>query len=184
LLKVLTYRQDARRKEQKMQKFMQVPVPERFVMKVYRLLTKLEAEEKGYKPSVSFTEELRAEEKAYDPPVSVAEKLEEHDAALWSTDELRRVHSQSPSPIRKFFDYLADNPDRVVQKSELAKFIYGDDPKGGNRLSGALGAFGRRVKGRHPGKSWPFQAEWNHERGEMEYMMDVETAETIRSFRS
>jgi hypothetical protein len=167
-----------------MRQFMQVPVPERFVMEVYRLLTQLEAEEKGYKPLVSFTEKIEAKDKEYNPPVSVAEKLEEHDAALWSTDELRKVYTQSPPPIRKFFDYLADNPDRVVQKSELAKFIYGDNPKGGNRLSGALGAFGRRVKGRHPGKSWPFQAEWNHERGEMEYMMDVETAETIRSFRS
>jgi hypothetical protein len=72
---------------------------------------------------------------------------------------------------------LAKQAGSVVPIADVAKAI-GKGP-GGHAVAGMMGAFGRRIKGRHKGKPTPFVATWNAVAGCWEYKMSPSIAKII-----
>ncbi|MCA1719012.1 MAG: hypothetical protein LC781_20025, partial [Actinobacteria bacterium] len=140
-------------KERLTEDLVEIPVPKRHLMEVYRLIGTLEAKE-------SQGEAIKAD-------MGDVEAVENGD---WSPNELRMLYDQSPPAMIKLLDCLADNGDRWVPIRELNQAVYGEDDSG-HKLGGALGAFGRRVKNRHR-KPWPFKVQWGHEEQMLVYFMD------------
>ena len=81
--------------------------------------------------------------------------------------------------MKKFFDYLADNPEKDLWMEHAAAAV-GYTP---HQMAGALGAFGRRWKNRYHGGTdakWPFLSWWNFDINTMVYKMPTATAEVIK----
>jgi hypothetical protein len=93
------------------------------------------------------------------------------DAAL-----IKRVWNESGPVIRKALKFLASKEGKVVVAAELAKEVFGASK--GHRLSGAMGAFGRRSKNRYNGLK-PFTATWNALNSQWEYTMPADIAKMV-----
>jgi hypothetical protein len=89
---------------------------------------------------------------------------------------IKQVWNESGPVIRKVLKFLAANQGQVVTAAELAKEVFGASK--GHRLSGAMGAFGRRSKNRY-NKLKPFTAKWNALNSRWEYMMTADIAKMV-----
>lgn len=98
----------------------------------------------------------------------------------WSESLLARAYRESPPPMRKILDYLAERPDKLITSEQLAKAI----SRSRGQLAGVLGAFGRRWRNRYKQPAWPFSGSWDGEQSMHVYSMDKQTAASIKKARS
>lgn len=140
--------------------FVNIPVPADRVDEVYAVLGRAKA------PAAPI------EAKPEDIDDAVGAQPGALDEAL-----IIRAYRESPPAMVAVFDYLASHPSKDVGMGELAKGV-GTTPK---RLSGALGAYGRRKKYRyHQTDAWPFKAWWDYVNGHAVYHMSGEVAAIIK----
>ena len=78
--------------------------------------------------------------------------------APWTEKELRRLWNESADNIRGTLVHLASMGVPVSGQS-IAREVLGKEDKG-HSIAGMMGAFGRRMKGRHKGRS-PIVAEYD-----------------------
>jgi len=78
------------------------------------------------------------------------------DANEWSEALLRRMVNESSPALLKILKALADRPLKWQSTHELAVAVDSPDVTW-NTISGTLGAFNRRIKGRYKLGSWPFE---------------------------
>jgi hypothetical protein len=97
-------------------------------------------------------------------------------AESWTEEELRKVWRDSGPAMRTTLELLAKHEGKPVSGDRIAAALGRKDR--GHTVAGMMGAFGRRMKGRHGGR-WPFTAEWNAANGYWEYLMDADTAERL-----
>lgn len=143
-----------------MQDYINIPVPADRVQEVYELLARPKAS-----PAEAVTPDSAQQGNGHPVP---------------DNDITSRAYRESSEAMKKVFDHLAANPDRVVPMDELAKAVGYTGP---SEMAGALGAFGRRWKNRyHGGKDtkWPFESWWDYERNMMVYRMSKEVADVIK----
>ena len=141
--------------------YVQVPVPEHLVPAVYRLIADHEGDH-----SATGGEEVS----------------NSGVGASWSREELDRMYRESPrKSVQVVLRELATRPGEEVRMRDLLEPVHKASGKKTTRrtLAGAFGAYGRRVKNRYK-KTWPFEAKWNHEHGEMGYTMPEDVAKVIR----
>ncbi len=76
--------------------------------------------------------------------------------------------------------YFAIHPEEDVDRMEMTRLAYGENGTH-SQLSGALGSFTRRNRGRYGRDVWPFYVSgYDEERGQWTFRMDAKTAEAIR----
>ena len=146
-----------------MENYVQVPIPERFVLPVYELLTRLSSESEDTRPKST--------------PAAPNVNGVPHE---WSKDDIARMWRESPPPMKAFISHLADRPETAVTSAEVGDAI----GRRGSKFSGTLGAFGRRMRSRYKKDSWPFEAYWDHNLHCMVYRMSMGTAEIIAEMAS
>ena len=150
----------------------QVMVPRRFLIDVYALIAKLQAEES-----------------------SSGELLEATEQEGWTEEVLRRFYERSATNMVKALNYLADNPDRWIPGPELAEAIA---PGGDNRstLAGTFSGASRHAKNFFEHR-WMFLSEdeknpslikkgWRHVENRPHtaaYRLNNRYVEQIRSYR-
>jgi hypothetical protein len=148
----------------------EVPVPERFLPLVYRALAD------------AYQDEGTVQAGRLDPPA------EGESATEWSKEEVIQAYRESTFRARLAFDYLADNPEREVMTTELARVVYPNvnDVDARNKLYGVLGAYGRRLY-RYGKQKWFFAAEKKRNQdgseGRMVYIMPSDKAAWLREAR-
>ena len=128
------------------QEYIQVPVPAHLVPEVMQLIA----------GSLSGK------------PVLVAQD------AGWTAAELTRIWDESAQNVRRTLKLLASNSGSPVTGQTIAREVMGKDDKG-HSIAGMMGAFGRRMKGRHQSRN-PIQAKWNAVEVQWEYTLDPEAA--------
>lgn len=141
-----------------MTEFVTIPVPSDRVLEVYALLA---------------SEAARQPEEAG----SALDAADSQDRSGWNAELLARCWRESPSPMKAFLLYLANNPDREISSEEIAPAIH----RTRHQMSGMLGAFGRRTKNRYGMGTWPYSARWGFEEHRAIYVMDSATAAIIRN---
>lgn len=102
-------------------------------------------------------------------------ELPESPERGWTSSDIRRMFRESPETMKSFLLHLARNAGDDFLASEMASAI-GRERR---QLAGALGAFSRRLSQRYGRKTWPFDANWNHEAGMVSYSMSANVAEVI-----
>lgn len=141
-----------------MSTYIQVPVPEEYVPRVYALLASLDSE-------AADPEAIRVDE-----PLIPAPAL---DKAL-----VVRMFKDSEQRHRRLLLFLAENAGSWFYTGELAEEL--EVPTGRRGMAGVFGAFGRRSKHRYGGAT-PWELDWEpEEKEEVRYMMRPEVAAWIK----
>jgi hypothetical protein len=124
----------------------EVPVPERFLPLVYRVLA--DAYE-GEAPSPSGGLVTPDQPPGRGRPT-----------AEWTREEVMRMYREGTPALRAVFDHLAEHAGHDVRSRDLAHAVYPDDnvDEAEGKLYGVLGAFGRKASG-YGKDSWFFGAE-------------------------
>ncbi len=94
--------------------------------------------------------------------------------------ELRDMLLKPTRAMGILLRYFATHPEEDVDRMEMTRLAYGE---GGthSQLSGALGSFTRRNRGRYGRDVWPFYVSgYNEDRQQWTFRMDARTAEAIR----
>jgi hypothetical protein len=91
----------------------------------------------------------------------------------WPEEELRKAWLESGPHMRTTLELLARQEGAPVSGDRIAAAL--GRKERGHTVAGMMGAFGRRMKGRHGGR-WPFTAEWNATSAHWDYRMDIENA--------
>jgi hypothetical protein len=144
-----------------------MPVPERFLPLINKTLAEAYAAE---------AKEAAASKGA--PP-------NEGSEWVWTEEEVARAYRESTPAQRTAFDYLADNYEREVESTELARVVYpnDNDVDARNKLYGVLGAFGSRSH-KYGKQKWFFAADRERNpdgsAGRMVYMLPAEQAAWLR----
>lgn len=141
-----------------MTNYIQVPVPEEHVPRVYALLASLDSE-------VVDPEPIRVDE----PFIPVPELSEALVVRMFKDSEQRH---------RRLLLFLAENAGNWFYTGELAEEL--EVPTGRKGMAGVFGAFGRRSKHRYGGAT-PWELDWEpEEKEEVRYMMRPEVAAWIK----
>ena len=77
----------------------------------------------------------------------------------WTEKELRKLWNESADNVRGTLIHLASHSGEAISGVTLAREVMGKESKG-HSIAGMMGAFGRRMKGRHKGRS-PIVAEYD-----------------------
>jgi hypothetical protein len=93
----------------------------------------------------------------------------------WTDSDIRKMFRESPDTMKTFLLHLARNTGDTFLAGEMATAI----GRQRRQLAGALGAFSRRLSQRYGRKTWPFDADWNHEAGMVSYSMSESVADVI-----
>lgn len=80
-------------------------------------------------------------------------------STVWTEKELRKLWNESADNIRGTLIYLASHAGTAISGATIAREVMGKESKG-HSIAGMMGAFGRRMKGRHKGRS-PIVAEYD-----------------------
>jgi hypothetical protein len=135
--------------------YINVPVPEEHVPKVYELLARLDSGEV-------------APETPVDPP----------PASPLTEELVTRMYRESEPTHRALMEHLAENAGEWSSSGDLIKVLgLGTGRRG---MAGVFGAFGRRAAHRYDGRK-PWEAEWDAPNGEYTYMMEPEVAAWIKT---
>ena len=104
---------------------------------------------------------------------------------FWTRPRLERAYKESPGSMKAVFERLASSPDVQLTGEDFLEVVSKARGKKTDRrgLAGVFGAFGRRVKNRYRAKSWPFEAPWDHEHGQVTYEMSNEVAAIINEIK-
>lgn len=141
-----------------MSNYIQVPVPEEHVPRVYALLASLDSE--GAEPVTS-----QAGEPSHPTP-ALNEAL------------VTRMFKDSETRHRRLLLFLAENAGSWFYTGELAEEL--EVASGRKGMAGVFGAFGRRSKHRYGG-AIPWELGWEpEEKEEVRYMMRPEVAAWIK----
>ncbi|WP_412516097.1 hypothetical protein K8Z49_33350 [Actinomadura madurae] len=140
------------------QEFVQVAVPARHVMAVYRLLTELEQQ-----------------------PGADIEPAGTNDApAAWDANKLTRLASTELSntdTVSRILDILCQEPGKQYDMQDLVEAL----PMEYHTLRGNLAAFTRHLKKHYDSAAWPMQVDWRGD--EALYSLSPETAALWSSIR-
>ena len=98
-------------------------------------------------------------------------------SAPWTERELRKLWGESADNIRRTLMLLASNSGNPVSGRTIAREALGKEEKG-HSIAGMMGAFGRRMKGRHKGRS-PITAEYDAQAHEWRYSMAPEIGQVL-----
>jgi hypothetical protein len=135
--------------------YVPVPVPERYLPDVYRLLAELHAQD-----DVSL------------------DAGKEWDPDFWRQPANIREHLLSrPQTIRDLAGYLSTHPDEEVGAEQAAQAL--QLPKGWNSLAGALGAFGNYCGNR--GLEFPWKTRYASD-GRARFTLDAKTADVFTAY--
>jgi hypothetical protein len=135
-------------------RYVQVPVPEEHVPKVYALLAKLD----------------QGEEAVVEAPAEAQAPDQELVTRMWKESEPRH---------RRLMEFLAAHPDEWFFTGELADVLEVNTGRRG--MAGVFGAFGRRSAHRYGG-AIPWQLDWNpDEKREVKYRMNQEVAAWVKA---
>jgi hypothetical protein len=141
-----------------MTNYIQVPVPEEQVPRVYALLANLDSEATG--PEGAGADE------PFIPAPALSEAL------------VVRMFKDSEQRHRRLLLFLAENAGTWFYTGELAEEL--EVPTGRKGMAGVFGAFGRRSKHRYGGAT-PWELDWEpEEKEEVRYMMRPEVAAWIK----
>lgn len=100
------------------------------------------------------------------------------DSGQWTERELRKLWVRSAQNMRATLALLAEAKGAPVTGDEIAKKALGKEAKGYS-VAGMMGAFSRRMKGQHKGKS-PIVAEYDADVGIWTYRIaSTEVAATF-----
>jgi hypothetical protein len=154
---------DTMKPEKEVEEYVTMPVPKSLVPAVYALIAASQGNGSDVKPSQA----PGAIPTTKQPDGTISDAL------------LLRIWNESGKTLRKVMKYLASRPGEAVGADEVAREIYGSAK--GHKLAGAMGAFGRRAKGRYEGKK-PFTVKFNAEANRWEYTMAKEVAARIAKF--
>ena len=157
-------------KEAMVDDLVQVMVPKRFLVDVYALIARLQAEGEASDGSQDATE-----------------------PEGWTPEVLRRFYEASATNMVRALNHLAKNPDQWIPGPDLAEAI---DPGGeGRALPGTFSGASRHAENRYgldllrayPNKGNPFllNKEWGHVKGRdhtASYKLDRKYAEQICSY--
>jgi hypothetical protein len=133
----------------------QVSVPRKHLISVYRFLADLELND------VEGTE---------------SQELDRD----WTPELLRRAYEESPKSMKNVLSMLAAASERELVSSELAPAI--GTGAGWNNLAGALGAFVRRVRSRYKMAHPPYRTRWDTDEGRAYLSMPEEYAAIMREY--
>src|SRR4051794_4732289 len=99
------------------------------------------------------------------------------------SETIRRMYSESPDPLKRFFDLLAARPDDWVSTDEVLEATALEPRKWPQLLS----ALARRWKSRYGGRQdrWPYRTERSYQSGRQtwRYLMPREYATVITSIQ-
>jgi hypothetical protein len=142
--------------------FISVPVPRRYVTKVYELIVGLDSDEPGAKPGESPS-------RNGGPSAALTETL------------VKRMYGDSWDPHQQLMKHLADHAGEWLSTREVAESL--GLPHGAKSLAGSLGAFGRRAEHRYGGLK-PWESRWRAAEGQSEHRMSPEVATWIKQAAS
>jgi len=97
----------------------------------------------------------------------VQQEVAKDQSAAWTEKELRKLWNESADNIRRTLILLASNSGNPVSGETISREVLDKDDKG-HSIAGMMGAFSRRMKGRHKGKN-PIVAEHNAQAQEWQY---------------
>lgn len=99
----------------------------------------------------------------------------------WTEKELRKLWNESADNVRGTLIHLASHSGESVSGATLAREVMGKESKG-HSVAGMMGAFGRRMKGRHKGRN-PITAEYDALTQEWRYsIVSPDVAQIILRF--
>jgi hypothetical protein len=139
--------------------FINVPVPARHVLAVYRLLADLEEQ----------------------PDADIESAGPKGDPAAWDTDKLTKLATTKLSnteTVARVLDILCEEPGRQSDMQDLVKAL----PMEYYKLRGNLAAFTRHLNKHYGSDAWPMDVQWRGD--EALYSVDPETAALWKSVRS
>ena len=140
------------------EKFVQVPVPARHVLAVYRLLADLEQQSDA----------------------SIGPGEPNGDPAAWDADKLTKLANAGLSnteTVARILDILCQEPGRQHDMQDLVKAL----PMEYFKLRGNLAAFTRHLKKHYESDAWPMHVAWRGD--EALYSLDAETAALWKEIR-
>lgn len=110
---------------------------------------------------------------------SEEDRTETYHAGLTEA-ELRDMLLKPTRAMGIILRYFATHPEEDVDRMEMARLAYGESATH-SQLSGALGSFTRRNRGRYGRDVWPFYVSgYDEDLQEWTFRMDAKTAEAIR----
>lgn len=142
--------------------YVNVPVPEHLVI-----------------PVMAFIAEKSAPGPSGEIPLAQPASVASVAATAWTEPELRKLWDESGRAIRSVLKLLASNPGQAVSAADVASTRGGGSTP--HQVAGMMGAFGRRLKGRHAGK-WPFDPKFNGATAGWEYVMSADVAAIVAKF--
>jgi hypothetical protein len=146
-----------------------VPVPERFLPLVHRVLAEAYATE----PTSDVSMVDAPQQAAYDDGISYE----------WTEEEIVRAYRESSSTLRVIFDYLTDQAPHEVTAPDLARVAFPQASNAENKLYGVFGGMGRRFHNKYR-KHWFFYYGREHKPdgslGSMVYSMTPEQAAWVK----
>ena len=140
------------------EKFVQVPVPARHVLAVYRLLADLEQQSDA----------------------SIGRGEPNGDPAAWDADKLTKLANAGLSnteTVARILDILCQEPGSQHDMQDLVKAL----PMEYFKLRGNLAAFTRHLKKHYESDAWPMHVAWRGD--EALYSLDAETAALWKEIR-
>jgi hypothetical protein len=138
--------------------FINVPVPAKWVTKVFELVAQLEADQPG-------------------PAAPQQDEGVPLDGALTQA-LVERMYRESEGAHRRLLEYLAQHPDEWLDSQAVADGL--GLKHGRKSLAGSLGAFGRRADHRYNGLK-PFESRWDPDSYLARLQMSSEVAAWIRA---
>ena len=153
--------------------WMTVPVREDFLGEVLALI-----QEKLKGDQVSPERESSTVQRVVTPEVKDSDVQTYHGG--FTKDELRDMLLKPTRAMGILLRHFATHPETDVTRTEMAELAYGEGASP-SQLSGALGSFTRRNRGRYGKDAWPFYVSgYDEERQQWLFKMDARTAEAIR----
>ncbi len=146
-----------------MSPYIQVPVLEEHVPKVYELLAQLGQADRNGSGEPVPGDEAEAE----------SQPVPELDEAL-----VKRMYDESWDTHKALLSHLAENAGSWVYSNELVTAL--NLRSGSKSVAGMFGAFGRRTKHRYGGAK-PWDIKWDQDRGEAKYRMKPEVAAWVKA---
>ncbi len=151
---------------------MTVPVREDFLAEVLALIQeKLGSAQASPQVEESTTERVSPEAKESD---------EQTYHGGFTEGELHDMLLKPTRAMGILLRHFATNPDIPVTRKKMTELAYGEGARP-SQLSGALGSFTRRNKGRYGKAKWPFYVSgYDEDLRQWTFKMDARTAEVIR----
>lgn len=109
---------------------------------------------------------------------SFALSSESKASMSWSEAELRKIWQESAKNMRQTLLLLAKHQGEAISGQTIASVALGKDKKGYS-VAGMMGAYHRRMKGRHKGRS-PIVSVFDAGANEWRYSMDPEVGRAFQ----